>query len=68
MGALLLIVGICLLLPPATLLAFVLAGGLFATVGMFALGFAGAVGTVVGVALLPVGLSHLRPALPADLH
>jgi hypothetical protein len=67
-GALVLVITTCLLLPPATLVAFVLAGGLLTTVGVFALGFAGAVATVVGVVLLPLGLSRLRPNLPQDLH
>ena len=63
-----LLVATCVLLPPATLIAFVLAGGLLTTVGVFALGFAGAVATVVGVVLLPLGLSRLRPQLRRDLH
>ncbi len=67
MGALLSMMAICLLLPPAMLVALLFTGGLFATVGVFALGFAGAAATAVGVVLLPVGLSHLRPSLPADL-
>ncbi len=68
MGALLLMVAICVVFPPAMLIALVLTGGLFATVGLFALGFAGAVTTAVGVVLLPAGLRHLRPSLPEDLH
>ncbi len=67
MGALLLIVLACLLVPPAAIVAFMLAGGMFATVGVFVLGFAGAAATAVGLLLLPVALSHLRPQLPADL-
>ena len=67
MGALLSIVAICLLLPPLTLIVLLLIGGLFATVGIFALGFAGAVGTAVGAVLLPLGLARLRPNLPEDL-
>ena len=68
MGALLLMITICLLLPPAIAIALVLTGGLFATVGIYALGFAGAVSTVVALALIPLALSRLRPDLPRDLH
>jgi hypothetical protein len=67
LGVLLLTIATCLLLPPATILAFTLAGGLLATVGLFAAGFAGAVLTVIGAVLLPLGLSRLRPSLPSDL-
>ena len=68
MGALLLIVLTCLLLPPAMVVLFSLAGGVLATVGLFALGFAGAVATAVGLFLLPAALSRIKPHLPEDLH
>ncbi len=68
MGALLLIVVTCLVLPPAALVAFTLAGGLAATVGLFLLGFAGAVATAVAIFLLPVALARVKPQLPRDLH
>ncbi len=66
MGVLLLTIAMCLVVPPATLLAFTLAGGLLATVGLFAAGFAGAVLTVVGAVLVPLGIARFK--LPADLH
>ena len=66
-GVLLLILLTCLLVPPAVILAFTMAGGVFATMGLFLVGFAGAAATAVGLFLLPVALSHLKPQVPADL-
>lgn len=67
MGALLLVVVLCLVVPPAAVLAFGIAGGALATMGVFAIGFAGAVATAVGLLLLPAALSHLKVHAPADL-
>ena len=60
MGVLLLTMATCLLLPLAMLAVLTLAGGLLASVGLFAAGFAGAVLTVVGAVLLPVGLMRVK--------